>query len=74
MQIKSPLLVVFDHDDKVRTYLYPGGRSYKQYGVLIAGFVRHVANAFKVDEKDVWEWVDQERYHQTSPANEIKPN
>jgi hypothetical protein len=41
---------------------------------MIADIVRHVANAFKVSENDVWEWVDKERYHQTSPAIEIKPN
>jgi hypothetical protein len=74
MQIKNPLVIVFENDDKIQTHLYPGERSYKQYGILIADIVRHVANAFKVDENDVWEWVDKERYHHTSPAIEIKPN
>jgi hypothetical protein len=74
MQITNPLIIVFENDDKLQTHLYPGERSHKEYGVMIADIVRHVANAFKVSENDVWEWVDKERYHQTSPAIEIKPN
>jgi hypothetical protein len=29
-----------------------------------------VAKAFKVDEDDVWEWVDKERYHYTTDIQE----
>jgi hypothetical protein len=74
MRIDSPLIIVFENDGKIQTHLYPGEKSHKEYGILIADIVRHVSNAFKVDEDDVWEWVDKERYHQTSPATELKPN
>jgi hypothetical protein len=37
------------------------------YGLLIADLVRHVARAFKVGEDAVWEWVDKERGHPTTP-------
>lgn len=75
MQIKNPLVIVFENDEKmIQTHLYSGERSYEQSGILIADIVRHVANAFKVPENDIWEWVDKERYHQTSPAIEVKPN
>ena len=74
MRIQEPLVIVFESDGKVQTHLYPGKRSYKQYGILIADIVRHVANAFNVHENYVWEWVDKERDHPTSPAIEIKLN
>jgi hypothetical protein len=75
MQIEKPWLLVFDNDEgKVQTHLYPEARTFKQYGILIADIVRHVAKAFKVSEDDVWEWVEKERYRPTSPVTEIKPN
>lgn len=75
MRIDKPLILVFENDDgQIQTHLYPEERSYKQYGILIADIARHVARAFKVNENDVWEWVDKERDHPTSPVTEIKPN
>ena len=74
MKIKEPLVIVFENDGRIQTHLYPGERSYQQYGILIADIVRHVANAFHVHENDVWEWVDKERDHPTSPVTEVKPN
>ncbi len=75
MKIENPLIVVFQNDDgKIQTHLYPGKRGFEQYGILIADVVRHVANAFKVSENDVWEWVEKERYRPTSPITEIKLN
>jgi hypothetical protein len=74
MKIEAPLIIAFKQDDKVQTHLYPGRYTHKEYGILIADIVRHVANAFKVHENDVWEWVDKERDRQTSPATEFKPN
>jgi hypothetical protein len=75
LKIENPIIICFVNDEgKVQTHLYPHERSYKQYGILIADVVRHVANAFKIHEDDVWEWVDKERYHQTSPVIEVKPN
>jgi hypothetical protein len=74
MKIKDPLIIVFEIDGAIQTRLYTGDRGYEQYGILIADLVRHVSNAFKVPENDVWEWVDKERHHPTSPATELKPN
>jgi hypothetical protein len=74
MKIEKPLIVVFENDGKIQTHLYPGERSSAQYGILIADVVRHVAKAFNVHENDIWEWVDKERYHQTSPVTELKLN
>lgn len=75
MRIEKPLIMVFENDDgNVQTHLFPEERTYKQYGILIADLVRHVANAFHVDESSVWEWVDKERSNPTSPVAELKPN
>lgn len=74
MEIKDPYIIVFQNDDYVQTRLYPGSWGYKEYGILIADLVRHVANAFHVDEAEVWEWVDKERDKPTSPVTELKPN
>ncbi|MGA2850778.1 MAG: hypothetical protein ABSE46_17405 [Terracidiphilus sp.] len=74
MKIEKPFIIVFENDGKIQTHLYPGERSYAQYGILIADVVRHVANAFNIHENDVWEWVDKERYKPTSPVTEVKPN
>ena len=41
--------------------------THETYGLLIADLVRHVARAFKVGEEAVWEWVDKERGHPTTP-------
>jgi hypothetical protein len=74
MKIEDPLIVVFENGKDIQSRLYSGERGYRQYGILIADVVRHVANAFKVHESDVWEWVDKERYNPTSPVTELKPN
>jgi hypothetical protein len=74
MKIEKPLIMSFVQDDKIRTHLWPGERTHKDYGILIADLVRHVANAFKVHENDVWEWVDKERDRPTSLVTELKPN
>ena len=75
LKIEKPLIICFENNEgNVQTHLYPAERSYKQYGILITDVVRHVAKAFKVNEDDVWEWVDKERYRQTSPVIEVKPN
>ena len=74
MQIDSPIIIVFENDGQLQTHLYPGEMGYQEYGTLIATLVRHVANSFKVEEKDVWEWVDKERYDPTAPVSELKLN
>jgi hypothetical protein len=74
VRIENHLIVAFENDGDIRIHLNPGERGYQQYGILIADLVRHVANAFKIHENDVWEWVEKERYHQTAPVTELKPN
>lgn len=75
MEIRDPLLLVFENEDgDVQTHLYPGKWGHKEYGILVADVVRHIAKAFKIHENDVWEWVDKERDKPTSPVKELKPN
>ena len=74
MQIDSPLIIVFKNDGEIQTHLYPGEMNHKEYGVMIAALVRHVAKAFTVHEDEVWESVDEERYHPTTPVSELKIN
>jgi hypothetical protein len=74
MQIDSPLIIVFESDGEIQTHIYPEDMDHTDYGTLIAILVRHVANAFKVNENEVWEWVDKERYNPTTPAKELKLN
>jgi hypothetical protein len=75
MRIENPLVIVYQNEDgDLQTILNPGERNHQQYGILIADLVRHVANAFKVPENDVWEWVEKERFRPTSPVTELKPN
>jgi hypothetical protein len=74
MGIDSPLIIVFENDGELQTHLYPGTMKYQEYGTLVAAVVRHIANAFKVHEDAVWEFVDKERYNPTTPIRELKPN
>ena len=74
MEIDSPLIIVFENDGEIQTHIYPGELSHKDYGFHIAALVRHVANAFKVHEDEVWDAVDEERYHPTTPVTELRPN
>jgi hypothetical protein len=74
MSIDSPLIIVFENDGDIQTHIYPADMDHKDYGALIATLVRHIANAFKVNENEVWESVDEERYNPTTPAAEFKPN
>ena len=74
VQVDSPLIIVFENDGEIQTHIYPNDMDHSDYGTLIATLVRHVANAFKVSENDIWKSVDQERYHPTSPIREVKPN
>ncbi len=74
LEINSPLIIVFENDGQLQTHLYPGEMGYQEYGTLIATLVRHVANAFKVREDDVWEYVDKERCEPTTPISELKVN
>jgi len=67
MMITQPLIIMFECDEKIVCHIYPRPQdSHKSYGLLVCDLVRHLAGAFKVDEDDVWEWVDKERHHHTT--------
>lgn len=67
MMIKQPLVLMFEDGGSIICHIYPRkDDTHEGYGLLVADLVRHVARAFKVDEDDVWEWVDKERHRQTT--------
>ena len=69
-KIANPLLIMFaDERGEVVCHIHPSEHcpTHETYGLLIADLVRHVARAFKVGEEAVWEWVDKERGHPTTP-------
>jgi hypothetical protein len=69
--LSNPIIVMFLQDKKVTCHIHkPPDYTYEHYGLLICDLVRHVAHAFKVDEDDVWEWVDKERSHPTTDLTE----
>src|SRR5436305_12925142 len=68
-KIENPLVIMFaGASGDVQCHIYPSERcpTHKEYGLLVADLVRHVARAFDVGAKDVWEWVDKERRHPTT--------
>lgn len=70
--IEQPLVIMFEADGGIVCHIHPSKKasSHEHYGLLICDLVRHVANAFKVDESDVWEWVDKER---RNPTTDVRP-
>ena len=69
-RIANPLVIMFaDERGEVICHIHPSEHcpTHETYGLLIADLVRHVSRAFKVSEEAVWEWVDKERGHPTSP-------
>jgi len=67
MVLKDPLVVMFQQDGQLICNIHPAkGIDHRHYGVIICDLVRHVARAFKVEEAEVWEWVDKERQSPTS--------
>ena len=64
----NPLVIMFEAPDKnVVCHIHPAkGYDHQMYGLLVCDLVRHVARAFKVEEDDVWEWVDKERHGPTT--------
>jgi hypothetical protein len=68
MRIEQPLVIMFESDGQVVCHIHPSktASSHEHYGLLICDLVRHVARAFKVEEADVWDWVDKERRDPTS--------
>jgi hypothetical protein len=73
MAIERPLVVMFrSGDGDIICHIFPGQTDgYKAYGLLICDLVRHVANAFNVDEDDVWERIDKERRNPTSEITQV---
>ena len=66
--ITQPLVIMFEQEGMIVCHLYPRkDDTHEGYGLIIADLVRHVARAFKVDEDDVWDWVEKERRHPTTP-------
>ena len=67
IMISEPLLVMFEHEGRVICHIHPPkGYNHKHYGVLVCDLVRHLARAFKVEEDEVWKWIDAERSEPTS--------
>lgn len=67
--VKQPLVMIFQEPDgEIITHIWPNenANSHEAYGLIIYDLVRHVANAFKVSEDDVWEWVKKERHKHTT--------
>ena len=66
-RIENPLVIMFESDGQIVTHIHPRkDDGYEGYGLLVCDLVRHVANAFNVDQDDVWEWVDKERRKPTT--------
>ena len=72
MVIEQPLAIMFEADGGIVCHIQPSeiASSHEPYGQLICDLVRHVARAFKVDEAEVWKWVDKERRH---PTTDVRP-
>ena len=71
--VTQPLVIMFkDEDGKILCHLYPHDLDHRHYGLLVCDLVRHVAAAFKVEEKDVWDWVDKERHKPTTDVRTLR--
>ena len=68
IMIDSPLVIMYEAEGGITCRIHPNknAKSHREYGLLICDLVRHVARAFKVEEDDVWEWVDKERRKPTT--------
>lgn len=67
--VKKPLVIIFEAPDgEMMTHIWPSAKadSHAAYGLIVCDLVRHVAVYFKVDEVDVWEWVEKERFRPTT--------
>jgi hypothetical protein len=71
--IINPWLIVHQPNGKggsMETILAgPADGSHEKFGLVIADVIRHVANAYGVDEADVLEWVHREM---DNPTTEVK--
>jgi hypothetical protein len=65
--VKQPLLIAFEQEGHLTVHMFPQpDHTHEHYALLIADLVRHVSRAFKVDEEDVWHWVEKERNNPTT--------
>ena len=65
---ERPLVITHEaHDGQIITHLPTtlNADSHRLLALSICDHVRQVARAFKVDEIDVWEWVEKERRNPT---------
>jgi hypothetical protein len=68
--IADPILIVFKADGKTVTRLHPpADYSHEIYGILVADIIRHIANWFQVEPKDILEWTVKEL---ESPTTDIE--
>lgn len=72
VEVRDPLLVVhyvtLDEDSPIVFHVHTGDERCNDeaaFGILIADVVRHVAKALKVDEDEIWRWVEAERENPT---------
>lgn len=72
MIVQQPYVIIFKPagSEEIAIRLYPHDLGHDGYGLLICDLVRHVAAAFKVDEDDVWEWVEKERRKPTTALSQ----
>jgi hypothetical protein len=71
-RIENPLVIVFQAEGKVFYHIHPPvGWTHEHYGLLVWDLVRHIAQAMKVGEDDIWEWVERERAKPTSPITQV---
>lgn len=70
--IKEPLVIIFkEPGGKIITRIHPDATTtHEHYGLIVCDLVRHVANAFRVEENAVWKWVDIERDQPTTDITE----
>ena len=66
ISIDNPIILMHEHDGDIICHVHELDRPVSHYGMMICDLVRHVAMAYKVEEDDVWEWVDKERHHHTT--------
>lgn len=72
IKIADPLAIMFRQPDgAVTVHIHPPADfGLGPYSILACDFVRHIAAAFKVDEADVWKWVDKERHRPTAKISQ----
>jgi hypothetical protein len=71
MVLQDPLVVMFQQDGQLVCHIHPAkGVDHRHYGIAICDLVRHVARAYKVDDDEVWKWVDKERGRPTSDISQ----